>query len=84
MFSYKFEDRLHNPLEIQHKFGIKAKTWESFLGYHDKSSQKNNKTKKIKKQNLATVGIYKMPGTNYYVVEPNVFQDWFNDWMKSQ
>tara|TARA_R110001599_G_C11723341_1_gene605858 strand:+ start:184 stop:456 length:273 start_codon:yes stop_codon:yes gene_type:complete len=84
MFSYKFEDRLHNPAEIQKKFGIKHKTWEAMLGYHDKSSQKKLKTKKIRKQNLASIGVFKMPGTNYYVVEPNQFQDWFNEWVKSQ
>jgi hypothetical protein len=54
------------------------------LGYHDKSSQKKLKTKKIRKQNLASIGVFKMPGTNYYVIEPNQFQDWFNEWVKSQ
>ena len=47
MFDFKFEDRLYSPIEIQRKFAIKAKTWEAFLGWHDKSSQStlNKKTK---------------------------------------
>ena len=37
-----------------------------------------------RKQMLASIGVFKMPGTNYYVIEPNQFQDWFNEWVKSQ
>ena len=29
MFNFKFEERLYGPIEIQRKFGIKTKTWES-------------------------------------------------------
>ena len=84
MFEFKFEDRLYSPIEIQRKFAIKAKTWEAFLGWHDKSSQSTLKKKKIRKQNLAAMGIYKMPGTNYFVVSAVQFQDWFNEWIKGQ
>jgi len=54
------------------------------MGWHDKSSQKLKKKKQIRKQNLSAIGIIKMPGTNYHVVEPNMFQDWFNEWVKAQ
>ena len=84
MFNFKFEERLYGPIEIQRKFGTKTKTWEALMGWHDKSSQKLKKKKQIRKQNLSAIGIIKMPGTNYHVVEPNTFQDWFNEWVKAQ
>ena len=84
MFNFKFEERLYGPIEIQRKFGIKTKTWEALMGWHDKSSQKLKKKKQIRKQNLSAIGIIKMPGINYHVVEPNMFQDWFNEWVKAQ
>ena len=84
MFDFKVEDRLYSPIEIQRKFLIKAKTWEALLGWHDKSSQSKNKKKKIRKQNLSAIGVFKMPGTNYHVIEPKLFQDWFNEWVKAQ
>tara|TARA_R110000824_G_scaffold393190_1_gene592034 strand:+ start:1427 stop:1681 length:255 start_codon:yes stop_codon:yes gene_type:complete len=84
MLNFKFENRLYAPTEIKTKFAIKDKTWDGFLGWHDKASQSKNKIKKIKKKNLEVMGIFKLPDTNYHVVEPIKFQDWFNDWIKSQ
>ena len=34
-----------------------------------------------KKKDLASMGIYKLPGTNYWVIDAPKFQDWFNLWI---
>ena len=27
------------------------------------------------------MGIYRLPGTKYWVINPNEFQEWFNNWI---
>lgn len=65
---FEFEDRWHDLHEIKRRFGIKNKTMSNWL--YDKKTGK--------KKNLANMGIYKLPDTNYYVVNPFEFQDWYN------
>ena len=35
-------------------------------------------------QNLNQMGIYRLPGTKYWVINPNEFQEWFNNWIGAQ
>ena len=30
------------------------------------------------------MGIYRLPGTKYWVINPNEFQEWFNNWIGAQ
>jgi len=69
--NFEFENRWYNKNEILKKFGIADKTWKNWL-YDEKGK---------KKKNLASMGIYKLPGTNYWVINPNEFQEWFNHWI---
>jgi hypothetical protein len=63
-----FEKRWYDLHEIKELFSIKDKTMSNWL--YDKKTGK--------KKNLPNMGIYKLPDTNYYVVNPIEFQDWFN------
>jgi len=63
-----FEKRWHSLHEIKNFFSIKDKTMSNWL--YDKKTGK--------KKDLASMGIYKLPDTNYYVVNPVEFQEWFN------
>lgn len=65
-----FEDRFYNATEIKRLFCIKDKTWRVWL-YGDSSR------KKINKVDSNEMGVFKLPGTNYYVVDPHKFQDWY-------
>ena len=65
---FEFENRWHDLHEIKRKFRIKDKTMLNW--FYDKKTGK--------KKNLKSMGIYKLPDTNYYVVNPNEFQEWFN------
>ena len=67
----KFENRYYNTREIKHMFSIKDKTWRVWL-YGDSSRKKLNKV------DLHEMGVFKVPGTNYHVVDPYKFQEWFN------
>jgi len=62
-----FEKRWYDLHEIKVIFRIKNKTMSNWL--YDKKTGK--------KKNLPNMGIYKLPDTNYYVVNPVEFQDWF-------
>ena len=68
---FSFEDRFYTTHEIKTKFAIKDKTWRIWL-YGDKKRRKN-------KQDMLAMGLVKVPGTNYYVVDPVKFQDWFKE-----
>ena len=63
---FSFEDRFYTTHEIKTKFAIKDKTWRIWL-YGDKKRRKN-------KQDILAMGLVKVPGTNYYVVDPVKFQ----------
>ena len=69
--NFVFENRWHSKHEILKKFSIVEKTWKNWL-YDDKGK---------KKKNLASMGVYKMPGTNYWVINPTEFQEWFNSFI---
>ena len=77
---FEFEDRYYQVHEIQKKFGIKDKTWRNLL-YGDSDRKRGIKRKAIIKDKQS-VGLYKVPHTNYYVVDPNKFQDWFLEYAK--
>ena len=66
--NFEFENRWYSKIEICRKFNIAEKTWKNWL--YD--------TKTGKKKNLKDMGIYKIHGTKYWVINPNEFQDWFN------
>ena len=70
-----FEDRWYQAHEIKQLFAIKEKTWKIWL-YGDTYNYKGKKVKK-QKVDIAEMGLRKVPGTNYYVVDPNKFQEWF-------
>ena len=70
MREFEFEDRNYQVHEIKGKFGIKDKTWRIWV-YGD--------CKKKKPIDKALMGLTKVPGTNYYVVDPDVFQGWFKE-----
>ena len=70
MREFEFEDRNYQVHEIKRKFGIKDKTWRIWV-YGD--------CKKKKPIDKALMGLTKVPDTNYYVVDPDVFQDWFKE-----
>lgn len=70
MREFEFEDRNYQVHEIKRKFGIKDKTWRIWV-YGD--------CKNKKPIDKALMGLTKVPGTNYYVVDPDVFQDWFKE-----
>ena len=72
---FTFENRYHQVHEIKHQFAIKDKTWKVWL-YGDTVKIKGKYIKKAK-QDLLEMGLRKIPGSNYYVVDPNNFQDWF-------
>ena len=69
-----FETRWYSHHEIMKLFGIKDKTWRLWL--YDKKTGK--------KKDLNQMGIYKLPGSKYWVVNPVAFQDWFNEWIGAQ
>ena len=69
--NFTFEDRWYDKHEILKKFSITEKTWKNWL--YD--------TKTGKKKNLGNMGIYKLPGANYYVINPIEFQEWFNKYI---
>jgi len=68
----KFEDRYYQTHEIKHLFAIKPKTRKSWIYPCIKG-----KTKKQNEVDVREMGLRKIPGSNYYVVDPNMFQDWF-------
>ena len=70
MREFEFEDRNYQVSEIKKRFGIKDKTWRIWM-YGD-SKKKNAIDKSL-------MGLIKIPGTNYCVVDPYVFQDWFKE-----
>ena len=72
---FTFENRYYQTHEIQKQFAIKEKTWRTWL-YGDTVKIKGKSVKKAK-QDLHEMGLKKVPGSNYYVVDPNKFQDWF-------
>mgnify|MGYP001170165117 FL=1 len=72
---FTFENRYYQTHEIQKQFAIKEKTWKVWL-YGDTVKIKGKSVKKAK-QDLLEMGLRKVPGSNYYVVDPNRFQDWF-------
>ena len=51
---------------------FKPKTWKSWIYPCIKG-----KTKKQNEVDVREMGLRKIPGSNYYVVDPNMFQDWF-------
>ena len=69
--TFDFEDRYYTTTEIKRKFCIKDKTWRIWM-YGDKKRRRN-------KQDILSMGLVKVPGTNYYVVYPVKFQDWFKE-----
>ena len=69
--TFDFEDRYYTTTEIKRKFCIKDKTWRIWM-YGDKKRRRN-------KQDILSMGLVKVPGTNYYVVDPVKFQDWFKE-----
>ena len=69
--TFDFEDRFYTTTEIKRKFCIKDKTWRIWM-YGDKKRRKN-------KQDILSMGLVKVPGTNYYVVDPVKFQDWLKE-----
>ena len=69
--TFDFEDRYYTTTEIKRKFCIKDKTWRIWM-YWDKKRRRN-------KQDILSMGLVKVPGTNYYVVDPVKFQDWFKE-----
>ena len=70
MREFEFEDRNYQVSEIKKRFGIKDKTWRIWM-YGD--------GKKKKPIDKSLMGLIKIPGTNYCVVDPYVFQDWFKE-----
>ena len=70
MREFEFEDRNYQVSEIKKRFGIKDKTWRIWM-YGD-GKKKNAIDKSL-------MGLIKIPGTNYCVVDPYVFQDWFKE-----
>ena len=72
---FEFENRYHQVHEIKRKFAIKDKTWKTWL-YGDTIKVKGKSLKKAK-QDILEMGLRKVPGSNYYVVDPFKFQDWF-------
>tara|TARA_R100000664_G_C2692968_1_gene96320 strand:+ start:248 stop:475 length:228 start_codon:yes stop_codon:yes gene_type:complete len=70
MREFEFEDRNYQVHEIKRRFGIKDKTWRIWV-YGD--------GKKKRPIDKSSMGLTKVPGTNYYVVDPDVFQDWFKE-----
>tara|TARA_R100000935_G_scaffold28611_1_gene48963 strand:+ start:461 stop:682 length:222 start_codon:yes stop_codon:yes gene_type:complete len=72
--NFTFEDRWYDKYEIMKKFSIKEKTWKNWL-YDNKTG---------KKRIPADMGIYKLSGTNYYVINPVEFQEWFNNQLKGK
>ena len=69
---FEFEDRYHQVHEIKRKFAIKDKTWKSWI-----YPCIRGKTKKQNEVDIKEMGLRKIPGSNYYVVDPHKFQDWF-------
>ena len=69
--TFDFEYRYYTTTEIKRKFCIKDKTWRIWM-YGDKKRRRN-------KQDILSMGLVKVPGTNYYVVDPVKFQDWFKE-----
>ena len=69
--TFDFEDRYYTTTEIKRKFCIKDKTWRIWM-YGDKKRRRN-------KQDILSMGLVKVPGTNYYVVDTVKFQDWFKE-----
>ena len=69
--TFDFEDRYYTTTEIKRKFCIKDKTWRIWM-YGAKKRRRN-------KQDILSMGLVKVPGTNYYVVDPVKFQDWFKE-----
>ena len=69
--TFDFEDMYYTTTEIKRKFCIKEKTWRIWM-YGDKKRRRN-------KQDILSMGLVKVPGTNYYVVDPVKFQDWFKE-----
>ena len=68
IMNIEFENRWHDKHEILKSFRIRNKTWNNWL--YD--------TKTCKKKDLSKMGVYKLPDTNYYVINPFEFRDWFN------
>ena len=69
--NFEFENRWYSKHEILKKFNIAEKTWPPWL-YDSKTG---------KKKNLKSMGIYKIPGTKYWVINPYEFQEWFNNYI---
>ena len=69
--NFEFENRWYSKHEILKKFNIAEKTWKNWL-YDSKTE---------KKTNLKSMGIYKIPGTKYWVINPYEFQEWFNNYI---
>ncbi|HAI19311.1 MAG TPA: hypothetical protein DCM10_15530 [Xanthomarina gelatinilytica] len=69
--NFEFENRWYSKHEILKKFNIAEKTWKNWL-YDSKTG---------KKKNLKSMGIYKIPGTKYWVINPYEFQEWFNNYI---
>ena len=69
--NFEFENRWYSKHEILKKFNMAEKTWKNRL-YDRKTG---------KKKNLKSMGIYKIPGTKYWVINPYEFQDWFNNYI---
>ena len=69
---FEFEDRYHQVHEIKRKFAIKDKTWKSWI-----YPCIRGKTKKQNEVDIKEMSLRKIPGSNYYVVDPHKFQDWF-------
>ena len=77
MREFEFEDRYYQVSEIKKRFGIKDKTWRVWV-YGD-TVKINGDGKKKKPIDKSLMGLIKIPGTNYCVVDPYVFQDWFKE-----
>ena len=69
--NFEFENRWYSKHEILKKFNIAEKTWKNWL-YDSKTG---------KKKNLKSMGIYKIHGTKYWVINPYEFQEWFNNYI---
>ena len=77
MREFEFEDRYYQVSEIKRRFCIKDKTWRVWV-YGD-TVKVNSKSKKKNAIDKSLMGLIKIPGTNYCVVDPYVFQDWFKE-----
>lgn len=69
----QLEDRLYPVEEIKKIFAIKPRTWRTWrYGVGGKHGRKNQ----VPKDEL---GLVKVPNSNYFVVNPKIFLEFWND-----